>query len=194
MIVGVNGQIPYLNIFKFHYVCSYLSVIIHLTLSSNSGLCAHFTLVQLFDFSFWCFDFFVVCGTQQLDVHQKPPGQAYHQSAEHPEVYCLQWDLFNASNSFYVVQVGNIFCHFTQNWLLAATICPFFWIVQVNDALWWNVVIINYVLYLFFDSGQGSLLLPFIYYRFLTLRYTSRRNPYCRWVVNMMLLLQRPVH
>lgn len=31
-------------------------------------------------------------------------------------------------------------------------------------------------------SGQGSLLLPFIYYRFLTLRYTSRRNPYCRWV------------
>lgn len=33
---------------------------------------------------------------------------------------------------------------------------------------------------LVFDSGQGSLLLPFIYYRFLTLRYTSRRNPYCR--------------
>lgn len=31
-----------------------------------------------------------------------------------------------------------------------------------------------------FYSGQGSLLLPFIYYRFLTLRYTSRRNPYCR--------------
>ncbi|KAJ8384859.1 hypothetical protein AAFF_G00197690 [Aldrovandia affinis] len=29
-------------------------------------------------------------------------------------------------------------------------------------------------------SGQGSLLQPFIYYRFLTLRYTSRRNPYCR--------------
>ncbi|XP_061643505.1 transmembrane protein 33 isoform X2 [Phyllopteryx taeniolatus] len=29
-------------------------------------------------------------------------------------------------------------------------------------------------------SGQGSLLLPFIYYRFLSLRYTSRRNPYCR--------------
>ncbi|KAM9143695.1 transmembrane protein 33 isoform 1-T1 [Pangshura tecta] len=29
-------------------------------------------------------------------------------------------------------------------------------------------------------SGQGSLLQPFIYYRFLTLRYSSRRNPYCR--------------
>lgn len=28
--------------------------------------------------------------------------------------------------------------------------------------------------------GQASLLLPFIYYRFLTLRYGSRRNPYCR--------------
>uniref|UniRef100_A0A674HR86 Transmembrane protein 33 n=1 Tax=Taeniopygia guttata TaxID=59729 RepID=A0A674HR86_TAEGU len=26
-------------------------------------------------------------------------------------------------------------------------------------------------------SGQGSLLQPFIYYRFLTLRYSSRRNP-----------------
>ncbi|KAJ7414481.1 hypothetical protein WISP_83682 [Willisornis vidua] len=32
-------------------------------------------------------------------------------------------------------------------------------------------------------SGQGSLLQPFIYYRFLTLRYSSRRNPYCRSVI-----------
>lgn len=39
--------------------------------------------------------------------------------------------------------------------------------------IWWQIL-------LSFDSGQGSLLLPFIYYRFLTLRYTSRRNPYCR--------------
>lgn len=29
-------------------------------------------------------------------------------------------------------------------------------------------------------TGNASLILPFIYYRFLTLRYTSRRNPYCR--------------
>ncbi|XP_053556850.1 transmembrane protein 33 [Bombina bombina] len=29
-------------------------------------------------------------------------------------------------------------------------------------------------------SGQGNLLQSFIYYRFLTLRYSSRRNPYCR--------------
>lgn len=28
--------------------------------------------------------------------------------------------------------------------------------------------------------GHSSLLLPFVYYRYLSLRYTSRRNPYCR--------------
>lgn len=31
-------------------------------------------------------------------------------------------------------------------------------------------------------TGHSSLLLPFIYYRFLTLRYSSRRNPYCRQI------------
>ncbi|XP_041358060.1 transmembrane protein 33-like [Gigantopelta aegis] len=29
-------------------------------------------------------------------------------------------------------------------------------------------------------SGKASLILPFVYYRFLTLRYSSQRNPYCR--------------
>jgi hypothetical protein len=29
-------------------------------------------------------------------------------------------------------------------------------------------------------SGKCSVFLPFLYYRFLTLRYGSRRNPYCR--------------
>jgi len=29
-------------------------------------------------------------------------------------------------------------------------------------------------------SGQASLMIPFFYYRFLQLRYTSRRNPYSR--------------
>ncbi|BFZ14459.1 hypothetical protein BsWGS_17498 [Bradybaena similaris] len=29
-------------------------------------------------------------------------------------------------------------------------------------------------------SGKCSVFLPFLYYRFLTLRYASRRNPYCR--------------
>jgi len=31
-------------------------------------------------------------------------------------------------------------------------------------------------------SGKGGLVTPFLYYRFLTLRYASRRNPYCRTV------------
>ena len=31
-------------------------------------------------------------------------------------------------------------------------------------------------------TGKGGLVLPFFYYRFLTLRYASRRNPYCRTV------------
>ncbi|XP_043917445.1 transmembrane protein 33 isoform X2 [Protopterus annectens] len=38
-------------------------------------------------------------------------------------------------------------------------------------------------------SGQGSLLQPFIYYRFLTLRYSSRRNPYCRTLFSELRIL-----
>ncbi|NP_001187470.1 transmembrane protein 33 [Ictalurus punctatus] len=38
-------------------------------------------------------------------------------------------------------------------------------------------------------SGQGSLLQPFIYYRFLTLRYASRRNPYCRTLFTELRIL-----
>ncbi|KAM6953673.1 LOW QUALITY PROTEIN: transmembrane protein 33-like [Aplochiton taeniatus] len=37
-------------------------------------------------------------------------------------------------------------------------------------------------------SGQGSLL-QLIYYRFLTLRYTSRRNPYCRSLFTELRIL-----
>lgn len=40
------------------------------------------------------------------------------------------------------------------------------------------------VLWLF--SGKGSLLTPFAYYRFLSLRYASRRNPYTRNVFHEM--------
>ncbi|EDO40466.1 predicted protein [Nematostella vectensis] len=29
-------------------------------------------------------------------------------------------------------------------------------------------------------SGQAGIVIPFVYYRFLSLRYSSRRNPYCR--------------
>merc|ERR1712241_1365629 len=31
-------------------------------------------------------------------------------------------------------------------------------------------------------AGKTNLITPFLYYRFLSLRYTSRRNPYCRTI------------
>lgn len=31
-------------------------------------------------------------------------------------------------------------------------------------------------------AGKTNLVTPFLYYRFLSLRYTSRRNPYCRTI------------
>ncbi|XP_013791999.1 transmembrane protein 33-like isoform X1 [Limulus polyphemus] len=37
-------------------------------------------------------------------------------------------------------------------------------------------------------TGRGSLLTPFVYYRFLTLRYASRRNPYTRNVFHELRL------
>ncbi|XP_047126579.1 transmembrane protein 33 isoform X1 [Hydra vulgaris] len=37
-------------------------------------------------------------------------------------------------------------------------------------------------------SGQGTILTPLFYYRFLQLRYTSRRNPYSRLVFNQFRL------
>ena len=40
--------------------------------------------------------------------------------------------------------------------------------------------------------GRGSLLVPFVYYRFLTLRYASRRNPYSRAIfAEMRVALER---
>ncbi|GBL92716.1 Transmembrane protein 33 [Araneus ventricosus] len=38
-------------------------------------------------------------------------------------------------------------------------------------------------------SGKGSLLSPFAYYRFLTFRYASRRNPYTRNVFHEMRIV-----
>jgi len=35
-------------------------------------------------------------------------------------------------------------------------------------------------------SGQTSIVTPFLYYRFLGLRYSSRRNPYCRTVCSQL--------
>lgn len=38
-------------------------------------------------------------------------------------------------------------------------------------------------------SGRGGLLVPFVYFRFLTLRYASRRNPYTRTAFHEMRLI-----
>jgi hypothetical protein len=46
---------------------------------------------------------------------------------------------------------------------------------------------------LFVLMGRASLLTPFIYYHFLTQRYTSRRNPYNRnMFYELRVLLERP--
>jgi len=37
-------------------------------------------------------------------------------------------------------------------------------------------------------AGKTSLAIPFLYYRFLGLRYTSRRNPYCRTICHELRL------
>ncbi|KAK2189790.1 hypothetical protein NP493_97g05029 [Ridgeia piscesae] len=46
----------------------------------------------------------------------------------------------------------------------------------------YNEIFLMPAMILMIFSGRGSFLLPFIYYRFLSLRYASRRNPYCRQV------------
>jgi hypothetical protein len=43
-----------------------------------------------------------------------------------------------------------------------------------------NEILLMPVVILMLFNGAASLFIPFIYYRFLTLRYLSRRNPYCR--------------
>lgn len=37
-----------------------------------------------------------------------------------------------------------------------------------------------YLIYFFINRGRGGIMTPFIYYHFLTLRYTSKRNPNTR--------------
>jgi len=37
-------------------------------------------------------------------------------------------------------------------------------------------------------TGQTSFITPFLYYRFLGMRYTSRRNPYCRTICHELKL------
>lgn len=38
-------------------------------------------------------------------------------------------------------------------------------------------------------SGKGSLLTPFSYFRFLTFRYASQRNPYTRYYVKHFIAI-----
>lgn len=42
-------------------------------------------------------------------------------------------------------------------------------------------------------AGKTSLAIPFLYYRFLGLRYTSRRNPYCRTMCHELRLSMEAV-
>jgi len=51
-----------------------------------------------------------------------------------------------------------------------------------NINVWCLLNYCNIIMFGFVHRGQGSILLPFMYYRFLSLRYSSRRNPYCKWV------------
>ena len=37
-------------------------------------------------------------------------------------------------------------------------------------------------------TGKTSLATPFLYYRFLSMRYSSRRNPYCRTMCHELRL------
>ncbi|KAK6168348.1 hypothetical protein SNE40_020902 [Patella caerulea] len=37
-------------------------------------------------------------------------------------------------------------------------------------------------------TGKASLFMPFVYYRFLSMRYASRRNPYCRTLFSELKL------
>jgi hypothetical protein len=46
-------------------------------------------------------------------------------------------------------------------------------------------------LYVFLYSAAAGLLLPFIYYKFLTFRYASRRNPYSRYCFKTYIIYVR---
>jgi len=50
-----------------------------------------------------------------------------------------------------------------------------------------EIVIMPFAIFMLF-AGKSSLITPFIYYRFLTLRYSSRRNPYSRTVFHELKL------
>eukprot|EP00088_Acartia_fossae_P049929 TRINITY_DN5547_c0_g1_i14.p1 TRINITY_DN5547_c0_g1~~TRINITY_DN5547_c0_g1_i14.p1 ORF type:complete len:250 (-),score=15.19 TRINITY_DN5547_c0_g1_i14:124-873(-) len=51
-----------------------------------------------------------------------------------------------------------------------------------------NEIFLMPMLILFIFSGQASLVTPLVYVRFLSLRYESRRNPYCRTMFHELRL------
>jgi len=51
-----------------------------------------------------------------------------------------------------------------------------------------NEIFLMPMLVLFIFSGQASLITPLVYMRFLSLRYSSRRNPYCRTMFHELRL------
>ncbi|XP_006824874.1 transmembrane protein 33-like [Saccoglossus kowalevskii] len=57
---------------------------------------------------------------------------------------------------------------------LAAKQQQIFRFIALNE-----IILMPCIIFMIF-TGRCSLILPFIYYRFLTFRYTSRRNAYCR--------------
>ncbi|KAI0234621.1 Transmembrane protein 33 [Lamellibrachia satsuma] len=71
------------------------------------------------------------------------------------------------------------FIAYNEIFLMPAMILMIFGLVQFH-CLQQDLLMPAMILMIF--GGRGSFLMPFIYYRFLTLRYTSRRNPYCRYV------------
>lgn len=74
----------------------------------------------------------------------------------------------------------------TEIFIMPAIIFMMFaWVYILLSDLWvLSLALICFMLYnlAFHFRGKCSFFLPFVYYKFLSLRYTSRRNPYCRFV------------
>lgn len=96
---------------------------------------------------------------------------------------CVNWlTNFNSNKSTYCdsspVRKSSS-CQQSYSWCLRE--CTFYWVIW----LWvLSLALICFMLYnlAFHFRGKCSFFLPFVYYKFLSLRYTSRRNPYCRFV------------
>ncbi|VDM05328.1 unnamed protein product [Schistocephalus solidus] len=63
-------------------------------------------------------------------------------------------------------------------------------VVAMNE-----IMLMGVAIFLAF-SGSNALFLPFLYFQFLKLRYASRRNPFCRFVLHHIFfrgILETPV-